>query len=147
MTFNPNDTIRKDGLFACFMPKLPKSIKKTLGPMVSSKVVLRRKKLCRLDETADCEFEIRRFSSIDVEQQKWRKEVRKTWDAYDEINQMVKDQTNQTLENLRLQSQVYREEVNSLRRQIDELKFEKEVLTDQILPEAVNYRRRSHQFH
>lgn len=134
---NINDTtIRPTGILACFRPRMPKSFQK----------VIRRNKSNRFEETATFEFEVRRFSLIEVEQQKWRNDVKRTWDEYDEINKMVKEQTNETLENLRLQSQVYREEVNSLRRQIEELKEEKENLTDHILPAAVNVRRRSSLF-
>ena len=129
-----NDTIRKDGLFACFRPKMPKSFNKVSA-------VIRRNKSSKFEETATFEFECRRFSMIEVEQQKWRNEVRKSWEEYDEIKGQIKEHTNETLENLRLQSQVYREEVNSLKRQIEELKQERRFLADDILPAAVNRRR------
>ena len=128
---NMNDTIRKDGLFACFRPKMPKTFNK----------VIRRKKSSKFDQTATGEFECRRFSMIDIEQEKWRNEVKRTWEEYDEVKGQIKEHTNETLENLRLQSQVYREEVNSLKRQIEELKVERRFLADEIIPVAVNRRR------
>ena len=107
-----------------------------------AKVVLRKKPgRSRFEETATFEFECRRFSAVETDQQRWRAEVKATWDEYDEINRLVKQQTNETLENLRLQSQVYREEVNSLKRQIDDLKREREHLAEHVLPAAVNRRR------
>ena len=125
-----NDTIRKDGLFACFRPKIPKSINK----------VIRRNKATHFEEKANFEFECRRFSVVEVEQQKWRSEVRKTWHEYDEIKEHIKAHTNGNLENLRLQSQVYREEVNSLKRQIEELKNERKFLADNAVTNAVHRR-------
>ena len=129
-----NDTIRKDGLFACFRPKIPKSFTK----------VIRRNKIDKptnFEETATFEFECRRFSAVEVEQEKWRNEIRKTWEEYDDIKEQVKIRTNENLTNLRLQSQVYREEVNSLKRQIEELKNERRFLADDQVTVNVNRRK------
>ena len=130
---NLNDTIRKDGLFACFRPKLPKNLPRLPKLKKSSE---------KFEETADFEFEIRRFSGDDNESEdrvSWRREVRKSWVDFDQFRQQSKDQSSETLENLRLQSQVYREEVNSLKRQIDELKQEKRNLAENILPKTARY--------
>ena len=51
-------------------------------------------------------------------------------------------QKRQTLDNLQLQSQVYRDEIQSLKRQIENLRLERRKLSEEMIP--LVKRRRSH---
>ena len=74
------------------------------------------------------EFEVRRFSAMEIESRDWRLKIEKQCAEFD--RQIKVQKSNEELENLQLQGMVYREELESLKRQVNKLKKEKQRLTE-----------------
>jgi len=137
-------TIVKSGLL-CFGPFNTKIGRVLFKHRILEAIAKKKKffKPSKNDETcAQVEFEIRRFPSTqEMEGAKWHQEVKETWDEYEAMNALLKQQKSDTLDNLKLQSQVYREEITSLKRQIDALKREREDLHSDLIPKIKDRRR------
>ena len=138
-------TIVKSGLL-CFGPFNTKIGRVLFKHRVLDALAKKKKifKTTKNDDTcANVEFEVRRFpESIEIASSDWRREVAETMDAYINMNEKIREQKTDALDNLKLQSKVYREEILSLKRQIDVLKREKEALSEELMPQVEKVRRR-----
>ena len=138
-------TIVKTGLL-CFGPFNTK-IGRVLFKHRIMDAIAKKKKIFKKsanDETsANLEFEIRRFpSSAEMRGVDWRQECHEFSREYARMNDKIKEEKTEVLDNLKLQSQVYRQEIVSLKRQIDALKREKNDLNDELLPKVDMVKRR-----
>ena len=109
-----------------------------------------------IEEDAQEEFEIRRFcdkgsstgSSTDVStstnsSSTTDEQIYAELDlSYEALKKKMKKSRKATLDNLQLQSKVYRDEIESLKRQITNLRFERQQLSSELIP--LVKRRRSH---
>ena len=151
-------TIVKSGLL-CFGPFNTKIGRVLFKHKIKDAIEAKKKKFgfknssSKNDETnANLEFEIRRFPSEaefsaqerDEFNPRWRSEVQEFSREYARMKESLKTEKSEVLDNLKLQSQVYRQEIQSLKRQIDALKQEKQTLSDELLPQVdlVKQRRR-----
>ena len=102
------------------------------------------------DESAADEFEVKRFtgdlsssSSSDTTTDSDSFGQNQTR-VYFDVHQRMQRRQSSALDNLKLQSRVYRDEINSLKKQIDCLRWEKlQLESDNTQPDFAN-RRRSH---
>ena len=101
------------------------------------------------EEDAQGEFEIRRFcdksdqGSTGSATANSDEQIYAELDlSYEALKKRMKSSRKQTLDNLQLQSKVYRDEIESLKRQISNLRFERQKLSNELIP--LVKRRRSH---
>ena len=155
---NLEQTIVETGLL-CFGPfntKMSRLLfKYRILDLISEKKKLFKSSGDNIDEDAQEEFEIRRFcdkgsndgSDGDAEQTESTKNSEEQIYAeldvsYEALKRRMKKSRKANLENLQLQSKVYRDEIESLKRQITNLRFERQQLSSELIP--LVKRRRSH---
>ena len=128
-----DQTLPNRGLL-CFGPLNSKVKRYILKEKVKSakKRIFRRKKS---EENAENEFEIRRFPSTTILITNQNQSQ-----IYQDVRESLKNRQFSALDNLKLQSRVYRDEIDSLKRQIDCLRKEKIQLEN---PAPEYHRRRS----
>ena len=128
-----DETLQNRGLL-CFGPLNSKVKRYILKEKVinAKKRIFRRK---RTEENAENEFEVRRFPSTSalITNQNHSQ-------VYQDVRESLKNRQFSALDNLKLQSRVYRDEIDSLKRQIACLRKEKIQLEN---PASQYNRRRS----
>ena len=152
---NLEQSIVESGLL-CFGPFNTKAsrllFKYRIMDLISEKKKLFKSK-DNIEEDAQEEFEIRRFcdkgssagSSTDVSTStaSTDEQIYAELDlSYEALKKKMKKSRKATLDNLQLQSKVYRDEIESLKRQITNLRFERQQLSSELIP--LVKRRRSH---
>ena len=160
---NLEQTIVETGLL-CFGPfntKMSRLLfKYRILDLISEKKKLFKSTRNNIDEDAQEEFEIRRFcdkgsnnGDTDAEQTASTEQTVSTENSeeqiyaeldvsYEALKRRMKKSRKANLDNLQLQSKVYRDEIESLKRQITNLRFERQQLSSELIP--LVKRRRSH---